>query len=62
MLTGRLVLLLPMAFCIFLLLDSQDKNVRMLAIIGLIILDQAREWLLVQGIKSLRDSGKDNKH
>lgn len=55
---GRLVLLLPMAFCIFLLLASEDRMVRLLAVIALIILEQVREWLLVQSIGSLR---KDNK-
>ena len=44
---GRLLLLLPIAFCIFLLLDSQDRWVRMLAIVALIVLEQAREWLLL---------------
>ena len=56
---GRLIILLPMAFCIFLLLDSQDRAVRLLAVIGLIILEQAREWLL---LSTIRPSGKDNKH
>ena len=55
---GRLVLLLPMAFCIFLLLDSQDKTVRLLAIIALVVLEQAREWMLVKNISELRDSNK----
>ena len=48
---GRLVILLPMAFCIFLLLDSQDKGVRLIALIALAILEQIREWLLVSAIK-----------
>ena len=48
---GRMVLLLPMAFCIFLLLDSQDKVVRLFALIALAIIEQIREWLLVSGIK-----------
>lgn len=57
---GRLVILLPMAFCIFLLLDSQDKGVRLFALIALIILEQIREWLLISSIKSLGKE-KDNK-
>lgn len=56
---GRLVLLLPMAFCIFLLLDSQDRNVRLMAIIAIIILEQVREWMLVKNISDIRDSGKN---
>ena len=48
---GRLVILLPMAFCIFLLLDNQDKGVRLIALIALAILEQIREWLLVSAIK-----------
>jgi hypothetical protein len=57
---GRLVILLPMAFCIFLLLDSQDRNVRLFALIALIILEQVREWLLISSIKELGKRG-DNK-
>jgi hypothetical protein len=49
-----------MAFCIFLLLDSQDKGVRLFALIALIILEQTREWLLISSLKSL-GKGKDNK-
>ena len=56
---GRLVLLLPMAFCIFLLLDSQDRGLRLMALIALIVLEQAREWMLVKNISDLRDSGKN---
>jgi hypothetical protein len=48
-----------MAFCIFLLLESQDRAIRLLAIIGLIILEQAREWLL---LSTIRPPNKDNKH
>lgn len=48
-----------MAFCIFLLLDSQDRNVRLMAIIAIIILEQVREWMLVKNISDIRDSGKN---
>ena len=51
---GRLLLLLPIAFCIYLLLVSQDQTVRLLAIVALIILEQIREWLLVSGIKGMQ--------
>ena len=50
---GRLAILLPMAFCIFLLLDSQDKAMRLAALVALAILEQIREWLLVSGIKGI---------
>jgi len=55
---GRLLLLLPIAFCIFLLLQSEDRIVRLLAIIALIIIEQVREWLLVSGIKGMQNGGK----
>jgi hypothetical protein len=50
---GRLLLLLPVAFCVFLLLASEDRMVRLLAIIALVVLTQVREWLLVQSIKGV---------
>ena len=56
---GRLLLLIPIAFCIFLLLASDDRMIRLLAVIALIILEQLREWLLFSSFKPL---GKDNKH
>ena len=49
---GRLVLLLPAAFCIYMVLASQDSSVRLLAVIGLVIIAQVREWLLASTIKS----------
>lgn len=51
---GRLALLLPMAFCIFLVLDSQDRNVRLAAIVSLAVMEQIREWLLISSIKGLQ--------
>ena len=57
---GRLIILLPMAFCIFLLLDSQDKTVRLLALLGLIVLEQIREWRLISSLKALGKE-KNNK-
>jgi len=59
------VVLLPMAFCIFLLLASDDRMVRLAAIIALIIMEQIREWLLVSSIRPLSKgkspATKDNK-
>jgi len=54
----RFILLLPMAYCIFLLLASSDQSVRLFAIIVLVILEQIREWLLINSIGEQR---KDNK-
>ena len=48
---ARLAILLPMAFCIFLLLDSQDRMVRLVALVALAVLEQIREWMLVSAIK-----------
>lgn len=50
---GRLVILLPMAFCMFMLLDNQDRMVRLAALVALAVLEQIREWLLVSGIKGI---------
>ena len=58
-LLGRLVLLLPMAFCIFVLLDNQDRTLRLLALVALVILEQVREWVLINSLKSLRAPAKD---
>ena len=54
----RYIILAPMAFCIYLLLDSQDKPVRLMAIIALIILEQARQWLMFSTMKSLASGSK----
>ena len=43
-----------MAFCIFLVLDSQDRNVRLAAVVVLAVMEQIREWLLISSIKGLR--------
>lgn len=48
---ARLMLLLPIAYCLFLLIESPDKTVRLGAIIALIIFEQAREWLLLSTIR-----------
>ena len=42
----RYIILAPMAYCIYLLLASNDANVRMVAILALIILEQIRDWSL----------------
>ncbi|MEM2137931.1 MAG: hypothetical protein QW568_02490 [Candidatus Anstonellaceae archaeon] len=54
----RFLLLIPIAFCLFLLLDSQDRMVRLGAVVLLVILAQAREWLMAQSMRSLAKGGK----
>ena len=49
----RYILLVPMAFCIYLLLASGDVNVRLAAIIALIILEQFRDWSLLATARSI---------
>ncbi len=48
---GRYLLIIPVAFCLYILLDSQDKMLRLGAVIGLLILSQLREWLLISAMK-----------
>ena len=55
---ARLLLLLPMAFCIFLLLDSQDRTIRLIALVALIVFEQIREWALINSIKPLAKGNK----
>jgi len=54
----RYIILVPMAYCIYLLLASSDVNVRLMAIIALIMLEQVRDWSLLATARSL---AKDNK-
>ena len=49
----RYIILVPMAYCIFLLLASSDMNVRMMAIIALIILEQFRDWSLLATARTI---------
>jgi len=56
---ARFLILAPMAFCIFVILASEEKMVRLLAVISLIVLEQAREFMLVQ---SMKDLGKKDRH
>jgi len=49
----RYMLLVPMAFCIYLLLASNDVNVRLAAIIALIILEQIRDWSLLATARTI---------
>ena len=49
----RYIILAPIAFCIYLLLASSDINVRLAAIIALIILEQIRDWSLLATARSI---------
>ena len=49
----RYIILAPMAYCIYLLLASSDVNVRLAAIIALIVLEQVRDWSLLATARSI---------
>jgi len=49
----RYIILAPMAYCIYLLLASNDANVRLMAIIALILLEQVRDWSLLATARSI---------
>jgi len=54
----RYIILAPMAYCIYLLLASNDANVRMVAIIALIILEQIRDWSLLATARAISKGNK----
>jgi len=54
----RYIILAPMAYCIYLLLASNDANVRMVAIIALIILEQIRDWSLLATARAIAKVNK----
>ena len=54
----RYIILVPMAYCIYLLLASSDVNVRMVAIIALIILEQIRDWSLLATARAISKGNK----
>ncbi len=54
----RYIILAPMAYCIYLLLASSDVNVRLAAIIALILLEQVRDWSLMATARSLAKGNK----
>ena len=49
----RYIILVPMAYSIYLLLASSDVNVRMVAIVALIILEQIRDWSLLATARAI---------
>ena len=54
----RYIILAPMAYCIYLLLASNDVNVRLAAIIALIILEQVRDWSLLATARAISKGNK----
>jgi hypothetical protein len=54
----RYALLVPLAFCLFLLLDSQDRTLRLAALVGAIVLEQIRQWAMVESMKHLAKGNK----
>ena len=54
----RYIILAPIAYCIYLLLASSDVNVRLAAIIALIILEQIRDWSLLATARALVKGNK----
>jgi hypothetical protein len=58
----RYLVLLPMAFCIAVIIASQSQEQRLLSVIGLIILEQLRDWsLLAMGNEMNAAKSKINK-
>jgi len=54
----RYSILAPMAYCIYLLLASSDVNVRLMAIIALIVLEQVRDWSLLATARGIAKGNK----
>lgn len=54
----RYLVLVPMAYCIYLLLSQNDLNTKLAAVIALIILEQIRDWSLLSGMERLAKGNK----
>ena len=54
----RYIILAPMAYCIYLLLASNDANIRLMAIIALIILEQIRDLSLLATARAISKGNK----
>jgi hypothetical protein len=54
----RYLVLVPIAYCLYLLLASNDVNVRLGAIIALIVLEQVRDWSLLSAARELAKGNK----
>ena len=57
----RYALLLLIAFCLFLILESEDRNVRLAAVISLIIFEQLRDWSSASVAASLAKGNKPSR-
>lgn len=55
---NRWALLLPMAACLALLLDSQARDMRLLAAVGLIVLAQIREIMFLHDLSESQAEAK----
>ena len=49
----RYIILAPMAYCIYLVLASSQANIRLMAVIALIILEQIRDWSLLATARAI---------
>jgi hypothetical protein len=54
----RYLILAPMAYCIYLLITSNEMYVRLAAIIALIVLEQVRNWSLLATARSIAKLNK----
>jgi hypothetical protein len=54
----RYIILAPMAYCIYLAIASNDVNVRMMAIVALIILEQIRDLSLLATARAISKGNK----
>ena len=54
----RYAILVPIAYCIYVAIASNDMNARFFAMLALIILSQVRDWSLLE---TAREVAKHNK-
>jgi hypothetical protein len=54
----RYLVLLPIAFCLYVLIISDDMNMRFLAVIALVVLAQVRDITLMSAAQGLAKGNK----
>lgn len=54
----RYLILLPIAFCLYVLIVSSDMNTRFLAVLALVLLAQVRDWSLLSSARGLVKGNK----
>lgn len=54
----RWMLMLPMAFCLAVALETPDRNWRLASVLGLLVLGQAREVLLMQEAVQMQEEAR----